>query len=206
MMDSAAEVVDAPLLLLRIAQSRAEATRLVDWIRGAGALPFPYKPRCNSAGYLDTHTCRTNACLEKRLTAQHPTRSSLRSSSLRAGLGSEGQISHALMRRALAAIGVHSPTLSEQIDECFRVLDPEATGTISFSELHAELRRVRKLLTPANGYGPGSRPGSGKSMSSRPGSGKSTLIQILTSLLSLGSGRPPKTVRHRRAPPSTRKP
>ena len=176
-MDSAAEVVDAPLLLLRIAQSRAEATRLVDWIRGAGALPFPYKPRCNSAGYLDTHTCRTNACLEKRLTAQHPTRSSLRSSSLRAGLGSEGQISHALMRRALAAIGVHSPTLSEQIDECFRVLDPEATGTISFSELHAELRRVRKLLTPANGYGPGSRPGSGKSMSSRPGSGKSTSNQ-----------------------------
>ena len=34
--DASAEVVDAPLLLLRIAQSRAEATRLVDWIRGAG--------------------------------------------------------------------------------------------------------------------------------------------------------------------------
>ena len=38
MMDSAAEVVDAPLLLLRIAQSRAETTRLIDWIRGAGVL------------------------------------------------------------------------------------------------------------------------------------------------------------------------
>jgi hypothetical protein len=47
MADSAAEVVDAPLLLLRIAQSRAETTRLVDWIRGAGALLFlpPHAPR-----------------------------------------------------------------------------------------------------------------------------------------------------------------
>ena len=85
-----------------------------------------------------------------------------------AGLGSEGQISHALLRRALAAAGVHSPTLADQIDECFRMLDPEATGTISFSELHGELRRVRKLLAPS-GHGPGSRPGSGKT-ASRPGS------------------------------------
>ena len=35
--DSAAEVVDAPLLILRIAQSRAETTRLIDWLRGMGA-------------------------------------------------------------------------------------------------------------------------------------------------------------------------
>ena len=55
--DSAAEVVDSPLLLLRIAQSRHEMTKLMDWMRGAG-------------------------------------------------LGSEGQISQAMMRRALAAIGV----------------------------------------------------------------------------------------------------
>jgi hypothetical protein len=34
--ESAAEVVDSPLLILRIAQSRAESSRLVDWLRGAG--------------------------------------------------------------------------------------------------------------------------------------------------------------------------
>ena len=75
-----------------------------------------------------------------------------------------------MLRRALAAIGVHSPTLAEQIDECFRVLDPEATGTISFSELHGELRRVKKLLTPANGYGPG---GPMKRAGSAPPGGRS---------------------------------
>jgi Ca2+-binding EF-hand superfamily protein/tetratricopeptide (TPR) repeat protein len=75
-----------------------------------------------------------------------------------------------MLRRALAAIGVHSPTLAEQIDECFHVLDPEATGTISFSELHGELRRVRKLLTPASGYGPG---GPMKRAGSAPPGGRS---------------------------------
>ena len=39
--DSAAEVVDAPLLILRIAQSRAETTRLIDWLRGMGARITP---------------------------------------------------------------------------------------------------------------------------------------------------------------------
>ena len=63
----------------------------------------------------------------------------------------EGQISQQLIRRALAAIGVHSPTLGDQMAECYEVLDPEATGTMSFSELHSELRRVRKLLTPMSG-------------------------------------------------------
>jgi Ca2+-binding EF-hand superfamily protein/tetratricopeptide (TPR) repeat protein len=79
------------------------------------------------------------------------------------GLGSEGQISQALLRRALAAVGVHSAQLSAQIDECFMILDPDCTGTISFSELHAELRRVRKLLGPHMGGGHGAfTPGGGR--------------------------------------------
>ena len=44
--DSAAEaasanMVETPLLVLRLAQSRVESTRLVDWIRGAGARSPP---------------------------------------------------------------------------------------------------------------------------------------------------------------------
>ena len=83
-------------------------------------------------------------------------------------MGSEGQISQPILRRALAAAGVHGPQLDEQIAECYATLDPEATGTISFSELHTELRRVKKLLTPHN-YAQlqGSRPGTA---GSRPGS------------------------------------
>ena len=35
--DSAAEVVDAPLLILRIAQHKVEMSKLIDSLRGAGA-------------------------------------------------------------------------------------------------------------------------------------------------------------------------
>ena len=140
--DSAAEVVDAPLLILRIAQSRAETTRLIDWLRGMGA-------RHASTPARTAHTLSCNF----RLSSHKPPLINLSACVvlLCTGLGAEGQISQSMMRRALAAIGVHSPTLGEQIAECYEVLDPEATGTMSFSELHSELRRVRKLLTPMSG-------------------------------------------------------
>ena len=105
-----AEMHDSPALIVRLAQSRTESTRLVDWFRGAG-------------------------------------------------LGGEGQISQGLLRRALAAVGVHAPTLGAMVAECFRALDPEQTGTIGFSEFHAELRRMRKVLNAGDAYAqPPSRP------------------------------------------------
>ena len=92
-----------------------------------------------------------------------------------AGLGSEGQISQQLLRRALAAVGVHSPTLGDQIAETFATLDPEQTGTISFLELHGELRRVRKLLQPQGGYGQGSAAGGGGKRGLARGGSASTM-------------------------------
>jgi hypothetical protein len=65
-------------------------------------------------------------------------------------LGSEGQISHALLRRAVTAVGVSSPRLGQHIDECFRILDPDASGTINFAELHGELRRMQAMARPAS--------------------------------------------------------
>ena len=109
--DSAAEVVDAPLLILRIAQSRAETTRLIDWLRGMGA-------RHASTPALTAHTLSCIFCLSHK-----PPLINLSACVvlLCTGLGAEGQISQSMMRRALAAIGVHSPTLGEQIAECYEV-------------------------------------------------------------------------------------
>lgn len=126
--DSAAEVVDAPLLVLRIAQNKGEMTRLVDWLR-------------------------------------------------RQGLKSEGQISQNMLKRALRDIGVRSPELLEQFNELYATLDPEASGTISFSELHGELRRVKKLLTSSAGYGQGGAGGSGFGGMQASGSGSSVYGQ-----------------------------
>ena len=79
-----------------------------------------------------------------------------------------------MLKRALHNAGVRPP--QEQLEECYRMLDPEASGTISFSELNGELRRVKKMLTQSSGYGQGSGYGlqrassSGSSVYGRPGS------------------------------------
>ena len=98
MHNQAAEVSDAPMLILRLAQTKAEWSKLHSFLR------------------VDT------------------------------GLGSEGQISHAMLKQGLARCGMHPTVPAMHVDELFAVLDPEATGTIGFSELMAELRRVRKLV------------------------------------------------------------
>lgn len=92
--------MDAPLLIVRLAQSKAEQQKLQHFLR------------------VDE------------------------------GLGSEGQISFVMLRQGLQKIGVHLNGLQEQMDEVFAALDPDGSGTIGFSDLLTELRRVRKLVTP----------------------------------------------------------
>ena len=102
MHDQSAEVADAPMLIVRLAQDKGSWTKLHQFLR------------------VDS------------------------------GLGSEGQISHATMQKGLHHARLNPLVPPHQIDEVFATLDPEATGTIGFSELTAELRRVRKSIAPSS--------------------------------------------------------
>ena len=98
MHDSRASMPDAPLLVLRLAQTKLEWTKLQEFLRGCG-------------------------------------------------LGTEGQISQPVLKAGLHKAGLaQQPDLAAQIEEIFLSLDPDLSGTIGFSELTAEVRRVRKLL------------------------------------------------------------
>ena len=100
--DLGAEAADAPMLIVRLAQSKAEWTALHQFLR------------------IDS------------------------------GLGSEGQISHVMLSQGIHRCKMMPPVPTQMIDEVFAALDPEATGTVGFSELTAELRRVRKLTMPVS--------------------------------------------------------
>jgi Ca2+-binding EF-hand superfamily protein len=67
------------------------------------------------------------------------------------GLKSDGQISRAVLRKAVRDAGVPQVRRLGAVEELFSRLDPESTGTVDFVDLANELRAVRKQRAPARG-------------------------------------------------------